>query len=236
MPTAPAWHAPPSAFDGFAVQVDEIGGRRSAVPGPGWTMPVGVSSLKTGAVAPPSKCPVKVRFCAADVLLPADVRRVARERDVGPCCVVQRVRDRLARVERARSGRLRRGATRRSRAFDADLLGPGDPRHRRPSGSQRAGGDARILGVDGGVLVERARALLAAASRRTRRSGACRRWCPARWSARPCRCRPRPSGSRRPRSAVGDGLGREHQLVGDAVEARALSRTRRPTEPCRTGR
>ena len=202
MPTAPAWHAPPSAFDGFAVQVDEIGGRRSAVPGPAWTMPVGVSSLKTGAVAPPSKCPVKVRFCPPTFscqlmygVLPENVMsgRVASFSvfEIG-----------WPELNSSKWSPPTRRETKIA-CVGADRLGPGDPRHRRPSGSQRAGGDARILGVDGGVLVERARALLAERSPAQEPKWCWRRWCRARWSARPCRCRPRPSGSHRRRRRPG---------------------------------
>ena len=159
MPTAPAWHAPPSAFVGFAVQVDEIGGRRSAVPGPAWTMPVGVSSLKTGAVAPPSKCPVNVRFCPPTFscqlmygVFPENVMsgRVASFRvlEIG--------------WPELNSSKWSPPTRRETKIawLTPIVLGPGDPRHRRSSGSQRPGGDARVLGVDGGVLVERARALL----------------------------------------------------------------------------
>ena len=47
------------------MQPEEIGARSglSVTPKPEFGMPVGVSSLKTGALAPPSKCPTNV-ICA----------------------------------------------------------------------------------------------------------------------------------------------------------------------------
>src|SRR4029078_11542276 len=56
VPSAAASQVLPSACVGLVVQVDETGGRRSTVPAR--AMPVGVSSLKTGAAAPPSKGPL----------------------------------------------------------------------------------------------------------------------------------------------------------------------------------
>ena len=67
VPTAPPWHAAPSALVGLAVQPEEIGARSgfatSSKPEP--AMPVGVSSRKTGAVAPPSKWPRNVTCAPA---------------------------------------------------------------------------------------------------------------------------------------------------------------------------
>jgi hypothetical protein len=65
---APPWQVAPSALVGLAVQPDEIGARsESTPPSPEFAMPVGVSSTKTGAAAPPSKCPTKV-VCAPDTV------------------------------------------------------------------------------------------------------------------------------------------------------------------------
>src|SRR5262245_10361736 len=63
VPIASPWQADPSALVGFAVQVDDIGARcgLSTSKSADAAMPTGVSSLKAGAVAPPSKWPTKVR-------------------------------------------------------------------------------------------------------------------------------------------------------------------------------
>ena len=170
MPTAPAWHAPPSAFDrvrgaGRRDRRSQVGRARTGVDDARRCV-----ELEDGSGCATLEVPGEGAVLPADVLLPADVRRVPRERDVGSCRVVQGVRDRLARVEQLEVVASDE-ARHEDRVVDADLLGPGDPRHRRSSGSQRPGGDARVLGVDGGVLVERACAFLDRASRGTRRSG-----------------------------------------------------------------
>src|SRR5437667_7513769 len=63
VPIAPPWQAAPSALVGFAVHVEEIGARcgLSTSANVDAAMPPGVSSLKRGAAAPPSKWPTKVR-------------------------------------------------------------------------------------------------------------------------------------------------------------------------------
>src|SRR5439155_22173389 len=67
VPTAPPWQLAPSALNGLAVQPDEIGARSGslALPNLEFGTPVGVSSLKTGARAPPSKFPTNVTWTSA---------------------------------------------------------------------------------------------------------------------------------------------------------------------------
>ena len=117
--------------------------------------------------------------------------------------VVARVRDGPAAVERARSGRRRRAARRRSRGGRRRR-----PRPRRPTarsgraGVERAGGDARVLGVAGRRLVQRA-GVLGRGRGRARAEAVARPTCRARliWPAvpLPTACQWKPPSARRVR-------------------------------------
>src|SRR5437764_15226559 len=61
VPSAPPWHVAPSALNGLAVQVDEIGARWASSPtNADPAFPLGASTMKRAAVAPPSKWPTNV--------------------------------------------------------------------------------------------------------------------------------------------------------------------------------
>ena len=119
MPAAPAWHASPSALNGVAMQLDEIGERMSAS-----AAPAGRVELEGIALEVPDERLQR----PADVLDPGDVGRVAREGDVGARGVVDDRRDRLAVVDQLE-------VVAADQARDEDLMVPPTrcPRSRSPT-------------------------------------------------------------------------------------------------------